>query len=177
MGELFFLNKKTGIDMHKLFAIGLLTLSLNAHAQADHKLDTTTLRNDKTISHEIIHPILDNARAQNQEPDWNMLRTAITSRFDTSYANRDVTKAKIFFFYGRDWAQFSTALVQYTNTYEWRDSLSLMDANAKMILDHSTNPSDLKAAQSWAKYASGKNPSSDQYKATYDALTAKINGQ
>jgi len=167
--------------MYKLLAIGLLTLplivTLNASAQADHKLDAQTLVNDKTISREIIKPALDNARSQDGEPDWKVLRTAIATRFDTTYANRNVTKARIFFFYGRDWARFSTALVQYTNSYEWRDSLPLMNSNARMVLDHSTNPTDWKAAQSWAKYPSDKNPSNDQYKATYDALTAKISGQ
>lgn len=147
------------------------------HAQADHKLDSQTVATDKTIGHEIIQPALQTARDQNQEPDWKVLRTTIITRFDASYADRNITKAKIFFNYGRDWAQFSTALVQYTQQYEWRDSLSLMDKNAKMVLDHSQNPADWKTAQSWAKYASDKNPSNDTYRATYDALTAKIAGQ
>ena len=146
-----------------------------AHAQADHKLDSQTVANDKIIMHEILKPALQSA--QGQEPDWKILRTTITTRFDASYADRNITKARIFYFYGKDWAQFSTALVQYTQNYEWRDSLSLMDKNAKMILDHSTNPSDWKSAQSWAKHATDKAPSNDDYKATYDALTTKINGK
>jgi hypothetical protein len=148
-----------------------------AHAQADHKLDSQTVANDRTINHEILQPALKTAREQNQEPDWKILRTTITTRFDATYADRNITKARIFFFYGRDWAQFSTALVQYTQNYEWRDSLSLLDKNAKMILENSPTPADWKAAQSWAKYASDKNPSNDTYRATYDALTEKINGK
>ena len=151
-----------------------LTVTL-VHAQADHKLDSQTVANDKIIMHEILKPAL--ASAQGQEPDWKVLRTTITTRFDGSYADRNITKARIFYFYGKDWAQFSTALVQYTQTYEWRDSLSLMDKNAKMILDHSQNPAELKTAQSWAKYATDKNPSNDTYRATYDALTAKLVGK
>jgi hypothetical protein len=147
-----------------------------AHAQADHKLDSQTVANDNVIMHEILGPALNSAREQNQEPDWKVLRTTITTRFDPTYADRNITKAKIFFFYNRDWAQFSTALVQYTQQYEWKDSLSLMNMNARMVLDHSQNPADWKAAQSWAKYASDKNPSNDTYRATYDALTAKIAG-
>ena len=145
-----------------------------ANAQADHKLDPKTLDNDKIISTEIIHPALDNARSQHQEPDWTVLRTTITARFDASYADRNITKARIFYFYGRDWAQFSTALVQYTQTYEWRDSLTLMNKNAEMILKNSNNPADWKAAQSWVKYALNQSPSNSTYRATYDALTAKI---
>lgn len=147
-----------------------------AHAQADHKLDSQTVAGDKVIMHEILGPALKSAREQDQTPDWKVLSTTITTRFDASYADRNITKAKIYYFYGHDWAQFSTALVQYTQQYEWRDSLALMDKNARMVLDHSQNPADWKAAQSWAKYASDKNPSNDTYRATYDALTAKIAG-
>ena len=164
--------------MKKIFS-GLVVCFLAvtfAHAQADHKLDSQTVANDKVIMHEILSPALSSAREQNQAPDWNILRTTITTRFDGSYADRNITKAKIFFFYNRDWAQFSSALVQYTQQYEWRDSLPLMDKNAKMILDHSQNPADWKAAQSWSKYAADKNPSNDTYRSTYDALTAKIQG-
>ncbi|HEV2478590.1 MAG TPA: hypothetical protein VGS79_02955 [Puia sp.] len=146
------------------------------HAQADHKLDSQTIANDKVIMHEILGPALKSAQEQNQTPDWNILRTTISTRFDNNYAERNVTKAQIFFYYGRDWARFSTALVQYTDKYEWRDSLSLMNLNAKMILENSANPADWKAAQAWVKYASDKNPSNETYRATYDALTAKISG-
>ncbi|HWB94249.1 MAG TPA: hypothetical protein VG605_20485 [Puia sp.] len=148
-----------------------------ANAQADHKLDSQTVANDKAIMHEILNPALQNARSQNQEPDWKALAATISGQFNSSYADRNITKAKIYYFYGRDWSQFSTALVQYTQNYEYRDSLSLMNKNAKMILDHSQNPADWKAAQSWAKYASDKNPSNDAYRATYDALTDKIAGK
>lgn len=156
-----------------LSVLGACLVATFAQAQADHKLDSATLANDKVIMHEVLSPALKSG----QEPDWKMLSTTITTRFDGNYASRNITKAKIYYFYGKDWAQFSTALVQYTQAYEWRDSLSLMNKNAKMILDNSTNPADWKAAQSWAKYASDKNPSNDTYRATYDALTAKLDGK
>src|ERR1700753_2969019 len=65
-----------------------------AHAQADHKLDSQTVANDKIINHEILQPALKTAREQNQEPDWKILRTFITTRFDASYADRNITKAR-----------------------------------------------------------------------------------
>jgi len=170
---------KNNIIIMKKIASVLLGCMLSVtviHAQADHKLDSQTVANDKVIMHEILSPALKTAHEQNQTPDWNILHTTIATRFDNTYADRNITKAKIYYFYGHDWPQFSTALVQYTQQYEWRDSLPLMDKNAKMILDHSQNPADWKAAQSWAKYASDKNPSNDTYRATYDALTAKISG-
>lgn len=106
-----------------------------------------------------------------------MLRTTITAQYGEACAERTITKARLIYYYGKDWPQFSSALVQYTNNYEYRDSLSLMNRNAKMVLDHSDNPAEWKAAQVWAKYASDKNPSDDEYPSTYDALTAKLSGQ
>ena len=148
-----------------------------ATAQADHPLDAKTLQNDSIILQSILKPAIQTAGQHGQEPDWKILRTTIVTRYDDSYGDRNVTKAKIYYFYGNDWVQFSTAIVQYTQNYECKDSLSLMNKNAKMILQHSDNPAEWKAAQSWVKYASDRNPSNEAYKATYDALTAKISGQ
>lgn len=144
-----------------------------AHAQADHKLDAQTLSNDSIILHQVIYPAIQ----QPQEPDWKVLRTTIVTRYNDSYADRNVTKAKIYYFYGKDWVQFCSALVQYTQAYEFKDDLALMNKNAKMVLGHSQNPADWKAAQGWVKYASEKAPSNEGYKATYDALTEKIGGK
>lgn len=157
--------------------LGLVLAVTLTHAQADHKLDSQTVANDKIIMHEILAPALKSAGERNETPDWKMLGAAITARFDSSYTLRNITKAKIFYFYGSDWGQFCAALVQYTQNYEWRDSLSLMNKNAKMILENSANPADWKAAQSWVKYAVEKAPSNGEYKATYDALAEKINGK
>ena len=153
------------------FAISVAT------AQADHRLDDQTIQTDKTIRAQIIKPFIAAADQQNQPPDWKVLRTTIVSQYSDAYADRTITKARLIYYYGKDWPQFSSALVQYTNSYEYRDSLSLMNLNAKMVLDHSDNPAELKAALSWAKYASDKKPSNEEYKATYDALKAKLNGQ
>jgi hypothetical protein len=157
--------------------MAIFTTALVADAQIDHRLDSLTLQNDKVILQEILLPAIHTASEQHQEPDWAVIRTTLAARYDPSYADRNVTKAKIYFFYGKDWAQFCTAIVQYTQSYEYRDSLSLMNKNAKMILSHSQNAADWKAALGWVKYATAKEPSNEAYKATYDALTAKINGQ
>jgi hypothetical protein len=149
-----------------------ITFSI-ATAQADHKLDYQTVQTDTTIMKDILRPALQ----QGSEPDWRVLRTTIVAKYGDSYADRNITKASIYYYYDRDWAAFCTALVQYTQNYEYRDSLTLMNKNAKMILDHSANPADWKAAQTWVKYAADRNPSNEEYKATYDALTAKLNGQ
>jgi hypothetical protein len=148
-----------------------------ATAQSDHKLDDQTIQTDKTIRAQIIKPFIAAADQQNQPPDWKVLRTTIVAQYGDTYADRTITKARLIYYYGKDWPQFSSMLVQYTNNYEYRDSLPLMNMNAKMVLDHSDNPTNLKAALSWAKYASDKNPSNEEYKTTLDALTAKLNGQ
>jgi hypothetical protein len=148
-----------------------------ATAQADHRLDAKTVRNDSVILQSIIMPAIQTSGQQSQVPDWKALRATIVGRYDDSYGDRNVTKAKIYYFYATDWAQFSTAIVEYTQKYEFKDSLSLMNMNAKMILQHSESPAEWKAAQSWAKYASDRNPSNDDYKATYEALSTKLKGQ
>jgi hypothetical protein len=160
-----------------LSVLVLVLMATLIYAQADHKIDPKTLETDKIIVREILNPALQSAREQDHEPDWKALHTTITARYDANYADRNIVKAKIYFFYGRDWAQFSSAIVQYTQQYEWRDSLSLLDKNAKMILDHSDNSADLKAAQSWAKYAADKSPGNGAYHATYIALTSRLAGQ
>jgi hypothetical protein len=153
--------------------LGCLLTFAAAHAQADHKLDPQTLQNDSVILQQVIMPALH----QPQEPDWKVLRTTIVTRYNDSYGDRNVTKAKIYYFYGKDWAQFSTAIVQYTQAYECKDDLTLMNGNAKMILAHSQNPAEWKAAQGWVRYATEKAPSNEKFKATYDALTEKLQGK
>jgi predicted nucleic acid-binding Zn ribbon protein len=148
-----------------------------ATAQTDHKLDDQIIQTDKAIRAQITKPFIAAADQQNQPPDWKVLRTTIVAQYGDAYAGRIITKGRLIYYYSKDWPQFSSALVQYTNNYEYRDSLSLMNMNAKMVLDHSDSPADLKAALSWAKYASDKNPSNEEYKATYDALSAQITGR
>jgi hypothetical protein len=164
----------------KHFILVLLGYSFSvlvAHAQIDHRLSPEVLHNDSIVMSQVIRPFLKSAAQSTGLPDWKMLRTSIATRFDDTYADRNVTRARIYYYYNRDWSQFCKAIVQYTQAYEYRDSLSLMNMNAKMILDHSTDPDDWKAAHSWAKYASEKDPANSNYKTTCDALAARINGQ
>jgi hypothetical protein len=157
--------------MYKLLILGLLTLTLSTHAQDKKALDSV----DKIIMQTIINPAEEGAASEG--PNWVAIGQQVRASYTEAQTDRAVTKAKIYYYYGKDWAQFSTAIVHYTDTYESKDDLPLMNKNAKMILDHSLNPADWKAAQSWAKHAADKNPSNAAYRATYDALTAKINGQ
>ena len=163
--------------MKRLFLAVLPCLMAVSHvrAQADHPLDEKTLQNDSAILKQQILPVVKAGQSRGEEPDWSALRTAIVTRYDASYGDRNITKAQIYYFYGRDWARFSAAVVQYTNTYDYRDNGPLMNANAKMILEHSQDREEWKAAQRWVKRAMDREPNEPKYKATYDALTAKIN--
>lgn len=166
-------------NMKRLY-ISLLLCTLTTtilYAQADRPLDTKTLQADSIILQQMILPVVKDGLSQNQEPDWTVLRTTIVSRYDTSYGDRNIIKAKIYYFYSLDWAKFSAALVQYTNAYEYKGNLKLMNKNAKMILEHSQDPAEWKAAQAWVKNAVEKDPTEEKYKSTYDALTAKINSK
>jgi hypothetical protein len=164
--------------MKKTFAtIMIIVLRIaGAHAQADHKLDSATLALDKSIMKEFIKPMLQEAREKNVEPEWLVVGVQIGNKYGIDAIGRNIVKAKLFYWYGKDWAQFSISLAYYTDHYEWKDSLSLMNMNAQMILQHSQSQADWKAAQRWVKYATDKNPSNEDYRKTYDALTAKLNG-
>jgi len=99
--------------------------------------------------------------------------TTITTKYDGTYADRNVSRSKLFYYWAKDWALFSTALVHFTDVYENKEDLQLMNKNAQMVLEHSTNPVELKAATAWVKHAVDKDPSNTTYRETYTALVAK----
>ena len=144
--------------------------------QAQSKEELTIKKNDSIILADIITPLLSDSENANQEPDWAALESKVKNQYGKSYTDRTVTKAKIYYFYGKDWASFSKALVHYTEAFEDKNDLKLMNKNAKMVLQYSQSPEEWKTAQSWAKRASDGEPNNDGYKETLDALKAKIRG-
>ena len=127
--------------------------------------------NDSIILADIIMPLVNKAAVS---PDWGALGAEIKTKYGESYVDRSVTKAQIYYYYGKDWPLFCKALVHYTEAYESKDDLSRMNKNAKMVLQNSENPEELKTAAGWVKYAMKKEPGDHGYKDTYDALTTKI---
>jgi hypothetical protein len=105
----------------------------------------------------------------------------ISQQVRTSYTDvqtdRALTKAKIYYYYGKDWAQFSTAIIHYTDRYENKDDGKLMNTNANYILQRSQSPAEWKAALGWIQHVLDKAPDNQTYKATRDALNAKLVGQ
>jgi hypothetical protein len=142
-------------------------LSVVANAQDKKSLDSV----DRVIMQQIIKPAEE--KAGGQEPDWILIVQQIKASYSDVQTDRAITKAKIYYYYYKDWAQFSTAIVHYTDAYENKDDLKLMNTNAKFILEHSTNPSELRAALGWIKHATEKEPSNSEYQQTYQALQAK----
>jgi hypothetical protein len=149
----------------------LLTLSL---ANAQTKLTRENIQKDSLIKADIIDPAVGDTPGG--APDWQALTSEITKKYDTVYADRTVTKAKIYFSYGKDWPAFTTAVVRYTDKYEPKDNLRLLNKNANFILQYSTDKKELEAAQGWSRHTVENDPANADYKKTYDALTAKING-
>ena len=136
--------------------------------QMDHK--------DSMVIAEMITPAVNDAGQTGQAPDWEGLRASVTVKYDDKIADRTVTKARIYFYYGKDWSMFCTAIVHYTEKYENKENLKLMDKNAKFIMKYSQDPAEWKAAEGWIRHAVEKDPSNAAYKETYEGLTAKIKG-
>jgi hypothetical protein len=157
--------------MYRLLAVGLMILSLSTHAQDKKALDSV----DKMIIQQIIKPA--EAKAGGREPDWIGITQQIKASYSDTQTDRAITKAKIYYYYGKDWAQFSTAIVHYTNAYEDKDDAQLMNTNANYILQQSHNPAEWKAALGWIQHVLDKAPDNNTYKTTRDALQAKFNGQ
>jgi hypothetical protein len=151
-----------------LMAIGFTTL----HAQSANSPEVK--KKDSIIMADIVNPAVNTARQANETPNWALLTASVTGKYDATYADRTITKARIYYYYGKDWPAFSTAIVHYTQAYEDKEDLKLMNKNAKMILQYSTNPDELKTAATWVKHAVDKEPSNTAYQETYQALAAKI---
>ncbi len=155
--------------MYKLFLCCLLLAATITNAQDKKTLDSV----DNVIIKTLIQPAL--KQAGGSEPAWPAVSQQIRMTYTESQTDRALTKAQIYYYYSRNWTKFSTAIVHYTDTYEDKDDLNLMNKNAGFILQHSENPGEWQTAQGWIKHAVDAKPDNAAYKATYDALTAKLN--
>jgi hypothetical protein len=137
--------------------------------------DAAVKTKDADIKTNIIDPAEQNAAGL--APDWNALKQTITAKYDVTTADRTVTKAKIFYYYYKDWPVFCENIVHYTDNFELANDYKLLDKNAGMILKNSEDATQLKEAQKWSKLALDSDPNNAGYKNTYDALTAKTAGK
>lgn len=161
-----------------IFIAIFFLLSGLAQAQTTNKAitehDPAIMTKDNAIKADIIDPAVQGTNGE--APDWAALTQTIIQKYDAITADRTITKAKIYFTYGKDWPAFCEAIVNYTNKYELANDYKLLDKNAGMILKNSNDPAQLKEALRWAKAAVSSDPNNAAYKTTYDSLTAKIAG-
>jgi len=134
--------------------------------------DPAVKAKDDQIKTELIDPA--RKAAQPGEPEWDTIQKTVASKYDPVTADRTVTKAKIYYYYAKDKTIFCTNIVHYTNSFELANDYPLLNLNARMILQSDNNPAEFKEALRWAKAAADSDPSNEKYKATYEALKAKV---
>lgn len=166
--------------MKKLMIIALLAgVAIGAKAQtmdtAITEHDPAVKAKDADIKTSIIGPA--EQASGGDAPDWAALQQSITAKYDAVTADRTVTKAKIFFYYGKDWPSFCDGIVHYTDNWELANDYKLLNKNADMILKNSTDPAQLKEAQKWAKLAMDGDGSNAVYKTTYQSISDKLAGK
>jgi hypothetical protein len=153
----------------------LSTFAMVAKAQTTNKAitenDTTVKTKDDFIKKTIITPA---EKAVTTTPDWTVLAASITNQYDVVTADRTITKAKIYYYYKKDWPQFCAGIVHYTNTYELATDYKKLNDNAQMILQMSGDNAELVQAQRWAKLARDGDSDNAVYKATYQEITDKL---
>jgi len=159
----------------KSMIIGACLLGVFSVSYGQSKVpDKETLKKDSIVMKDIFEPLVTDAVNNEETPDWAGLKSTLTTKYDAAFAERFTCKAKIHYYYYRDWPEFNAALVYYTNTYEDHNNARLLNKNAKMILKFSTDVKQLQEALNWSKQAVAKEPSNADYKQTYVALSSKI---
>jgi hypothetical protein len=157
--------------MQRMLALSITLFAFSAYGQDKKALDSV----DKALINTIISPA-ENA-AGSSEPDWTAIQTKVRASYTDVQTDRAITKAKIFYYWNTDWPKFSTALIHYTEAYENKDDLELMNKNATMVLEHSEAQKDWQVALGWIQHAVDKAPGNADYKSTRDGLKAKLAGQ
>ena len=154
--------------MYKLLTSALLLATLSAGAQNKKTLDSI----DEVIIKQVIEPAAQ--QGGDGDPAWAMIGEKIKASYSENDAERAINKAQIYYYFGKDWPKFCSALVRYTEKYEDKNDAKLMNKNAQFILQHSENPAEWKVAQNWIAGATAKDPTNAIYKATADGLAAKM---
>jgi len=166
--------------MKKLIIITLLAAATVTVAKAQTtnnaitEHDPAVKAKDVDIKSNIIDPA--EQAANGEAPDWEALTKTITQKYDAVTADRTITKAKIYFYYDKDWPLFCAGIVHYSDNWELANDYSLLNKNAKMILENSTDPAQLKEAQKWAKMAMDGDANNGDYKTTYQQISDKLAG-
>jgi hypothetical protein len=158
---------KKAIDDHK--GSGSVTISKRATATST---TVSADANDKLIKETIIDKMVN--AAGGKLPDWKAITNTVAEKYDAVTADRTVTRAKLFFYYSKDWKAFATAIVNYTEKYEDKSNLETINTNAGFVLEHSDDKAELAIALTWAKVLVEKEPDNSDYQSTYKRLQEKL---
>ncbi|WP_245869927.1 hypothetical protein [Pedobacter ginsengisoli] len=163
------------VDQHKGASGNAIDDLSKAVATTPKSTDADNLKQkDKAIADAIINLLVDAAKAEDKVPDWQAIAAAVTQKHDAVTADRTVTRAKLFYYYGKDWKVFASAIVNYTEKFEDKNNRPTMLTNANFVLEHSADKAELSKALDWAKMLTEKAPDNEDYKKTYAALKEKL---
>lgn len=129
---------------------------------------------DEKVKAELIDPVVNKAHEADTTPDWAALTKTVTAKYDAVTADRNVTRAKLFFYYGKDWKAFASAIVNFTEKFEDKNDVQTIHTNAKFVLDHSESKAEVEKALAWSKSLVEKEPSNQEFKQTNEQLVAKL---
>jgi thioredoxin-related protein len=107
---------------------------------------------DKIISKEIVDPFINTAKKNNSEPDWSKLSAIIRSKYNSSYAERNILSAKPGYYKSiKHWKEYAKYLVQYVNHYAplKPEAAFYLNNMAWAIFENTDNPNDLNKANKW----------------------------
>ncbi|MEJ2884803.1 glycoside hydrolase family 2 protein [Pedobacter sp. GR22-6] len=161
---------KAAVDQHKSVEV---TSPTGGSTEVAAPVQDFKILDDK-IKAELVDPVVNKAKESDSTPDWAAITKSITAKYDATAADRNVTRAKLFFYYSKDWKQFASAIVNFTEKYEDRTNLQTLHTNANFVLEHSTDQSELRKALAWAKTLVEKEPQNDDYKKTLTGLSEKV---
>lgn len=159
--------------MKSILGMGLVLVVLLMSALAFQDIKVL----DEKIKVSMIDPAVNKAKETEAVPDWVALDRAIAKKYDAKTADRNVTRAKLFFYYAKDWKKFASAIVNYTEKHEDKTDLKTMLVNATFVLQHSSDKAELAKALGWAKMLTEKEPGNEDAKRVLAELTQKVSAQ
>ena len=115
--------------MKKAIAIVCLNLAMVGVKAQEKELKIK----DSTIIVDMINPVT-SATPEGEDPAWDDVSKAVTAKYDAPSADRAVTKAKIYYYYGKNYPAFATAIVHFTVAYEDKENFKLMNKNGSSLV-------------------------------------------
>jgi|GEM_PF-93222 len=161
---------KTQRQMKKALLVLVACMSVICTVYAQQDDQKTIKEKAKVILDEMVQPAI----SQQQAPDWNSLHKSIGEKYNRYYADRLVTVGKLYYYFNRDWPEFTRNITLFTEKYVPDSSSKDLNANASYVAQYSSDKSELKKAYSWIKKAVRNDPENKEYKKTFEQLQALV---